>query len=42
MFGVIKRSAPSLGVEVGPIEMRDADEIEQSRPLPPDPMEVLS
>jgi putative ABC transport system substrate-binding protein len=30
MFGVIKRSAPSLGVEVGPIEMRDADEIEHA------------
>jgi putative ABC transport system substrate-binding protein len=31
MFGVIKSSAPSLGVEVGPpIEMRDADEIEHA------------
>jgi putative tryptophan/tyrosine transport system substrate-binding protein len=29
-FGVIKRSAPSLGIEASPIEMRDADEIERA------------
>jgi putative tryptophan/tyrosine transport system substrate-binding protein len=29
-FGVIKRAAPSLGMEASPIEMRDADEIERA------------
>jgi putative ABC transport system substrate-binding protein len=29
-FGVIKSAAPSLGREVSPIEMRDADEIERA------------
>jgi putative ABC transport system substrate-binding protein len=29
-FGVIRRVAPSLGMEVSPIEMRDADEIERA------------
>jgi putative ABC transport system substrate-binding protein len=29
-FGVIKRAAPSLGMEVSPIDMRDADEIERA------------
>ena len=29
-FGVIQAVAPSLGVELSPIDMRDADEIERA------------
>jgi putative ABC transport system substrate-binding protein len=29
-YGVIKRAAPSLGMEASPIDMRDADEIERA------------